>query len=78
MSEWSSGRDRRRENVRRLRKQNACCDKFDYVRASVPQCYNCLCFSVSVRMCVFDNSTLSLTPLTADYWCYMACGGAPG
>lgn len=55
--------------------------KLDWVRASVPLSYNCLCFCMKyVRVCVqlSDNSTLSLPPLSADYWSYMSCGGAPG
>lgn len=37
-------------------------------------------FSASVWVWVqhSDISSLLLLPLTADYWCYMACGGAPG
>lgn len=48
-----------------LRKQNVCSDKFDYVRASVPQCYNCSYFSVNVYVFLWEQHPI-ITSL--DCW----------
>lgn len=60
-----------------------CDDKFRVglcVQAPTPPGYFvallCECACECVQLC--DNSGLSLPPCAADYWCYMACGGAPG